>query len=200
MKTIGLTGGIGSGKSTVAKVFDAFGVPVFNADQQAKFLYANPNVKDKVLSLLGNESYFANGELNRQFVAAKVFSDKYLLAQLNSIIHPAVALKFKEWEQLHQKSVYGLKEAAIFFESGLNDFIKKVIVVTAPEPLRVQRVKERDAISEAEILNRIRHQWTEDSLVAKASFIIANDEKHLIVPLIHSIHHQILEDIANENF
>jgi dephospho-CoA kinase len=200
MKTIGLTGGMGSGKSTIAKIFICLGVPVFNADEQAKLLYRDQTIKEKVISLLGKESFFENGELNRKFVASAVFSDDEKLRKLNAIIHPAVAQKFQQWEKIHQASVYGLKEAAIFFESGLNESIDRVIVVTAPELLRIQRVKNRDAISEDEVLSRIKHQWPEEKLLAKATFVISNDESKLTVPQIISIHEEITQRISHENF
>jgi dephospho-CoA kinase len=200
MKTIGLTGGIGSGKSTVAKVFLQLGIPVFNADEEAKLLYSKEAIREKVLNLLGKDCYFESGELNRVHVAEKVFADKNLLKQLNNIIHPAVEKSFERWEEMNANCIFGLKEAAIFFESGLNERIKKVIVVTAPEWLRLERVKQRDGKSEVEIKARIENQWPESELIKRATFVLANDGSKLIVPEIVSLHQQINQLVKDENF
>lgn len=188
MKTIGLTGGIGSGKSTVALVFKQLNVPVFNADQEAKLAYDDPSVKKAVIDLLGLDAYRSDGMINRSYIARQVFSDKNLLAELNAIIHPFVAEKFLAWEKLNHQHVYGIKEAAIFFESGLNEKIKEVIVVSAPENLRIQRVMKRDALQESAIRDRMKNQWPEEELLKRATHIIVNDNQHLIVPEILKIH------------
>ena len=192
MNTIGLTGGIGSGKSIVAKIFMHLGVPVFNADEQAKSAYLNPNIIQQVKLMFGQESFLNSGEANKKFIAEKVFHNKELLQQLNGIIHPFVAAKFSDWEKEHEDFNYGLKEAAIFFESGLNERIKDAIVVTAPASLRISRVQQRDGVSDKDVLARMQNQWSEEKLISLASFVIVNDDYHLIIPQVLKIHDRLI--------
>ena len=188
MKTIGLTGGIGSGKSTVAEVFRLLNAPVFNADQVAKTAYEDFSVKAAVVDLLGEDCYGDNGELNRKFIADQVFSSPELLQKLNEIIHPFVSLKFAEWEKKNESFVYGIKEAAIFFESGLNNKIKETIVVSAPEKIRIERVMKRDGLSEKSVRERMKNQWPEEELVKRSTYVLVNDNKSLLLPEILKLH------------
>jgi dephospho-CoA kinase len=180
---IGLTGGIGSGKSTVAEVFKTLQIPVFNSDLEAKTLYCHPEIQSQIIALFGNV-YFPNGQLNKQQLANIVFNDKKKLQQLNNIIHPAVAKKFDNWLKQHQKNSFVIKEAAILIESGAAKQVDKIIVVTAPKTERVQRVMQRDNVSQHEVEQRMQHQLTEEELLKHAHYVISNDGKSLIIPQI----------------
>lgn len=193
MLKIGLTGGIGSGKSYIANIFLHLDVPVYNADDRAKELMNNsPEVKSKILSLIGKEAY-VNNQLNRKYIASIIFKNKDLLNKINSIVHPAVASDFNHWcehmEKLKNKFV--IEEAAILFESGAYKKMDKNILVVAPEPLRIKRVMERDNLTEKEVNNRINNQQSTDELEALADFIIINDNKTLILPQIVNIYQNI---------
>ncbi len=189
MKIIGLTGGIGSGKSTVARMFDEMGVAVFIADEEAKKIMHQKEIKKRIIGLLGEEA-FNNKELNKKYIADKVFKDSSLLKELNAIVHPAVALHFSEWMQ-NQKGVYIIKEAAILFENGGYKNCDKTILVKANKKLRLNRVLKRDKSSIAEIEARMNNQWTDAKKEKLADFIIENNqgipELKLQVESIHQI-------------
>ncbi len=174
MNRIGLTGGIGSGKSLVCKIFMHLGIPVFNADQQAKIIRQEDNtVQKQILSLFGTNDSTS--------LAALVFADRKKLDKLNNIIHPAVQKKYREWLSL-QKSQLTIKEAAILFESGSYKDMDSIIVVTAPESLRIRRVMQRDNITKKEVLARMQNQWHQDQLTKQADYVICNDEKQMLLP------------------
>jgi dephospho-CoA kinase len=182
MKKIGLTGGIGSGKTTVAEVFRRLGVPVFLSDDVARRLQEDdPKVKKGIQELFGDEIY-ADGKLDREKVAGIVFKDKKKLEQLNAIVHPAVAEAFQQFCEKHREEKYVLKEAAILFETGGNKQLDGMIVVTAPEALRTSRVMQRDGVSQEEVTRRMKNQWPEEEKVKQADFVIVNDEKELVIP------------------
>ena len=192
MLTVGITGGIGSGKSTVCRVFELLDVPVFYADVEARKLQdENSDVRAAMISLLGKEVYSVDG-LNRKLVAEKVFSDKNLLVQLNKIIHPATINAFLKWKENYADNPYLLKEAAILFESASNIGLGKIIVVTAPEELRINRIMKRDTISREQIIARITNQLSEEEKIARADFVIENDEKQAIIPQVMKVHEQLL--------
>lgn len=173
MKIIGLTGGIGSGKTTVARMFEELGVPVYYADDEAKKLNdTSETIKTGLTNLLGNELY-KEGKLDRKKLAEIIFSDKKILEKVNQIIHPEVASHFKEWVS-RQKSPYVLKEAAILFESGSYQFCDAVILVTAPEEERILRVMQRDNVTREQVMARMRNQWPEEQKKALADYIIEN--------------------------
>ncbi|WP_347374391.1 dephospho-CoA kinase [Aequorivita sp. Q41] len=173
MKIIGLTGGIGSGKTTVAKMFSRLGVPVYIADDEAKKLMATSKViRKELIALLGEEAYMENS-VNRKFIASKIFKDKVLLEAVNAIIHPKVAAHFKEWTT-KQKSNYVIKEAAILFENGSYKNCDLVILVTAPEDIRVARVMARDKTSAKEIETRMNNQWSDEKKRQLADLVIEN--------------------------
>ncbi|HZW76902.1 MAG TPA: dephospho-CoA kinase [Flavobacteriaceae bacterium] len=173
MKIIGLTGGIGSGKTTVARMFEELGVPVYYADDEAKKLNdTSETIKTGLTNLLGNELY-KEGKLDRKKLAEIIFSDKKILEKVNQIIHPEVAAHFKEWVS-RQKSPYVLKEAAILFESGSYQFCDAVILVTAPEEERILRVMQRDNVTREQVMARMRNQWPEEQKKALADYIIEN--------------------------
>lgn len=170
---VGLTGGIGSGKSTIAKEFATLGIAVFNSDEQAKALIANnAQVKERIITAFGEEAY-QNGEYNRAYIAQIVFNNPEKLAILNGIVHPALAKYFKQWTK-KQTSPYVLKEAAILFESGSYKDCNYIITVTAPEQLRIARVMARDHCTEAQVRARIAQQWSDAQRIALSNAVIEN--------------------------
>lgn len=186
MIVLGLTGGIGSGKTTVANIFKEFGIPVYNSDERAKWIMNNdPDLKNKLIELFGREAYL-NGKLNRKFIASKVFKSPELLKKLNDLVHPRVGSDFERWKN-NQISDILLKEAAILIESGAYKQVDKLIVVSAPKDIRVKRVIERDQSSEEEVYNRIDNQISEEERLKVADFIIKNDGEHLLIPQVKEI-------------
>jgi dephospho-CoA kinase len=178
-----LTGNIGSGKTIVSKVFETLGVPVFNADEEAKKLYSYPEFLKKVALLFGDDIIKSDSSLNREALASIVFSDKKKLEQLNSMVHPEVINQFVKWmnQQTHS---YVIMESAIIFEAGLQDHFDKIILVAAPEKLRVERVMTRDGISKEKVLQRMKNQFSEELKRCKSFYVIENNEKQLITPQI----------------
>lgn len=174
MKIIGLTGGIGSGKTTVGKWFAENGIPVYDSDTEAKLLIKeNDELRLKISSILGDEAY-VDGVYNRKFVAAKVFSNPRLLEKLNEIVHPAVFEHFHNWVK-NQKSEFIIKEAAILFESGSYKDCDLIISVVAKEELRIERVVKRDGLDPNQVRDRIRTQWTDELRIKHSDFVINND-------------------------
>ena len=172
-KIIGLTGGIGSGKSTIAGYFKEFGVPVYIADEEARKLMDDPGIIQKVQSVF-DENVVENNALNRKKIADLVFSAPEKLKKLNSVIHPEVKKHFLEWVNDHKDKPFVIKEAAILFESGTYKDCDKIIVVTAPEEIRVQRVMKRDKVTKEQVLDRINHQWPDEKKVELADYVIQN--------------------------
>jgi dephospho-CoA kinase len=187
MLTVGITGGIGSGKSYICNIFKAMGVPVFSADEEAKSI-ANDSagIRNEIVNLFGNNAY-KNNVLNRKYIAQIVFSNSDLLNKLNNIIHPAVELKFITWCNHYAHYDYVLKEAAILFESGSYKKLDRTIAVSAPQALRVKRILERDNISAEAIQDRMKNQWPADKIESLADFVIKNDDNSLILPQIITI-------------
>ncbi len=173
MRLIGLTGGIGSGKSTVAKMFAALGVPVYNSDAEAKLLMGNSKkIKKAIVELLGNEAYLDEA-LNREFIANKVFADRKVLNQLNAIVHPAVREHFESWVR-KQDYPYVIQEAAIIFENEMQDKYDATVLVAAPKETRLSRVMARDNVDEHHVLSRMDNQWDEADKKALATYVIEN--------------------------
>ncbi len=188
---IGLTGGIGSGKSTIAKIFAQLGIPVLDADATAKaIMNEDRSVKTKLIELFGDEAYKEN-QLNRPYIAQLVFEDAFKLQQLNAIIHPITIQYAKDWAS-KQTAPYVIKEAALFFESGSSEGVEKIIGVTAPKHIRIQRVIHRDQITREDVIKRMEHQL-EDSLKMKlCDWVIQNDDFHLLIPQVLAIHKEII--------
>lgn len=187
MKIVGLTGGIGSGKTTVANLFSELGVPVYIADVEAKKLTNSSLViRRKLIELLGKNAYL-DDRLNRKYVADKIFADTKLLNAVNAIIHPEVAIHFKKWAS-KQKSNYVIKEAAILFENGGYKDCDLVILVTAPKALRIERVKQRDNASSTEIEQRMNNQWSDSKKEKLADIIIENIDLEVTRAEIKKIH------------
>ena len=173
MMVVGLTGGIGSGKSTIAKAFAALGIAVFNSDEQAKALIAtDAQVKERIIAAFGEEAY-QNGEYNRTYIAQIVCNNSEKLAILSGIVHPALAKYFNQWAK-KQTSPYVLKEAAILFESGSYKDCDYIITVTAPEEVRIARVMARDHCTEAQVRARMAQQWSDAERIALSNVVIEN--------------------------
>ncbi|WP_224490732.1 dephospho-CoA kinase [Robertkochia flava] len=184
---VGLTGGIGSGKSTVAAMFGELGVPVFIADLEArKLLEEDESVKEKVRDLLG-DSAFVDNLPDRRYIASVVFDNKTLLDALNAIIHPAVAQRFQLWYS-RQQSPYVIYEAAILFEHGGQAKCDQVILVTAPKEIRISRVIKRDGVSRQEVLARMENQWPEEQKIPLADYVIENIDLEETLRIVKKIH------------
>jgi dephospho-CoA kinase len=188
---VGLTGGIGSGKSVVARIFENLGIPVYYADQAAKALYTkDPELKKAVIAHFGDEA-FVDGELNRKYISSIIFTSPEKLELLNSLVHPATLKDAEKWLSA-QTSPYAIKEAALIFESGSHRDLDLVIGVFAPSSLRVKRVMARDHISEEEIRRRMDNQIEDRIKMKLCDFMITNDERQLLIPQVLKIHEQIL--------
>ena len=180
MKRIGITGGIGSGKSTVSGILRIMGYPVFDSDKEARYLMNNnPELKVSIQSIFGSESYNEHG-LNRQHISRIVFSDPIKLEQLESLVHPAVEKHFYDWcEQQNSRLIF--KEAAILFESGAYKGLDYIICVTAPKEERINRVMKRDKVTREQVLKRMDNQWPEGKKIELADFVVKADDEHFII-------------------
>lgn len=193
MIKVGLTGSIGSGKSTIAKVFTLLGVPVYFSDIEAKKILDQPDVINFITSKLGIELLSSNGLIDRQRLADKIFNDHYSLQWLNSIIHPRVRRHFLEWVDSNKKNHYIIQESAIMLETGFSTFFDKVVVVTCPIEERINRVLYRDKMTREQVLDRMENQWSEELKVLKADYIVKNDDRSLALPQIMALHKEFLE-------
>jgi len=192
---VGLTGGIGSGKSTVALIFRQLGIPVYEADQRAKWLQdSDPVVKGKLRDLLGEQVVRPEG-VNRAAMAALIFQDEDLLKKVNAIIHPAVKRDFTEWQR-RQKAPYVIREAAILFESGTQHDCDQIIAVRAPDEMRILRAMRRTGDSRKAIRDRMNRQWPQQEIVKRAHFVVQNDHSQALIPQILRLHED-LKRIAN---
>ena len=188
MLKVGITGGIGSGKSTVCQVFETLGIPVLYADGIAKQLMeTDPLLREQIVRLFGKEAYL-NNKLNRGFLSNIVFKDKEKLALLNAITHPAVIAFGEKWMNAQTNKPYALKEAALFFETGSDKNMDLMIGVSAPLSLRIQRTVERDNISEDAVLARMAQQMNEEEKMSRCQHIIYNDDKQSIIDQVSAIH------------
>jgi len=191
MLKIGITGGIGSGKSTVCKVFSVLGIPVFEADRIAKKLMnTDQEMREKLVNLFGAAVYLPDQTIDRKYLAGIVFNDPSLLAQLNAIVHPVVRKTFFDWCD-QQQSPYIIHEAAILFESGFYKMMDKTITVATSENERIQRVMKRDELTLELIKERIRNQWSDEERIKLADFVIRNNDDELIIPQIIEIDKKI---------
>lgn len=184
---VGLTGGIGSGKSTVAKILEILGAAVFDSDTVAKELYFVPSIKSAVISLIGPEAYLSDKQLNRPFISKVVFEQPTVLTALNAILHPAVYHAMQAFVSAHRGQLI-VKESALLFEAGLEKQVDKVIVVCAPETVRIQRVQLRDQLSVMEIRARMAAQWPPSETIKQADFIIKNDDVQPLIPQVLSLY------------
>lgn len=188
---VGLTGGIGSGKSTVAAMFSLLGIPVYSSDERAKALYYNAAVKLKILDILGTKAYNAEGKLDRAYVSEKIFKDKELLSRVNAVIHPAVGEDFKSFVEAHSSAKVIIKETALLFEAGIRNQVEKVILVTSPLELRVRRLQERDNSTRQQILDRMNNQVSDEEKTAQSDFIVVNDEEQAVIPQVLDIYRRL---------
>lgn len=191
MLKIGITGGIGSGKSTVCRVFSVLGIPVFEADSVAKkLMITDKGIREKLVNLFGSAVYLPDQTIDRKFLAGIVFKDPSLLAQLNGIVHPVVRKTFFDWCE-KQQSPYIIHEAAILFESGFYKMMDKTITVVTSENERIRRVMKRDGITLELVKERIKNQWSDEERVKLANFVIGNNDDQLIIPQIIEIDKKI---------
>lgn len=193
-KAIGLTGGIGAGKSICARVFELLGIPIYNSDQAAKDLMtSDPILKKKLIELFGIEAFGPKGELNRAHLSQIIFKDKERLQQMNSLVHPAVGTDFLNWSEKNKHEPYLLYESAILIETGSYRLFDKIILVDAPVDLRIARVIKRDNTSLELIRQRIENQLDSSEKRKYADFVIENDGKRSIVLQILRIHKELLK-------
>lgn len=192
MLKIGLTGGMGSGKTTVSKIFSVLGIPVFYADEAAKaIMNENAALKEGIINLFGKEAY-TNNILNRKYISGIVFKDKFKLEQLNALVHPITIAAADEWANA-QSSAYIIKEAALMFESPAAANLDYVIGVYAPQHLRLQRVMNRDNVSREAVLARMNNQLDETIKMKLCDFVIVNDEQTAVLPQVLDLHKKFLE-------
>ncbi len=181
MLSIGITGGIGSGKTTVCKIFEILGVPVYNADERAKYLMThNKALIKKIKNIFGSNSYLKNGDLNRKYIAQIVFKNRQKLEILNKAVHPIVKLDFTDWVK-KQNSEYLIKEAALLFETGSYRDMDFNVLIYSPIELRIERVMKRDNTDRDSVLARVKNQMEEEKKSKLADFIIKNDGKHSLI-------------------
>jgi len=191
MKKIGITGAIGSGKTTVCKMFEVLGIPVYYADDRAKYLMNyDKDLKEKIKALFGKSAYHRNGRLNRAKLASIVFKDKGKLKSLNGLVHPAIHKDGEAWFK-EQKSKYAIKEAALIFETKGEKFLDKVIVVAAPEKIRIERVMGRDGVTEAQVRARMKNQFTQATKLNKADIVIKNGINDSLIKQVMKIHKKL---------
>ncbi|MCX6166903.1 MAG: dephospho-CoA kinase [Sphingobacteriales bacterium] len=193
MLKIGLTGGIGTGKSTIGEIFALLGIPVYYADQAAKKLMAtNADLKEHLITTFGTATFTKKGELDTKYIANKVFNDEKALKQLNKLVHPAVLADFDNWCS-QQHTPYILKEAALLIESGSYKQCDYTILVESPMALRIKRLLKRDKSNLQQIKARIASQLPDEEKAKLANFLILNDEEHLLIPQIIALHTQFLK-------
>ncbi|SRR6056297_445390 len=196
MRKIGVTGGIGSGKTLVCDVFRALRVPVYEADREAKRLMEeDPSLRKHLEGLFGKEAY-TEGHLNRSHIASRVFGDPEILQALNSKVHPAVHEDFQRWCLEQSSAPCVIEEAAVLYESGGDRFLDAVVLVYAPEELRMERVMKRDGVSREQVLHRMKHQLPDEEKRKRADYIIFNGNQQMILPQIVDLHQQFCLDVT----
>jgi dephospho-CoA kinase len=195
---IGLTGGIGSGKSTVAGIFHTLGIPVFDADSAAKaVMQTNPDLRKAIIGKFG-EAVYPNGVLDRKYLASIVFNDPFQLEILNALVHPFTIAAAEEWAD-KQTTPYTIKEAALFFEAGSAIGFDYMIGVYAPQHLRIKRAMDRDQVSREEVLARMKRQIQEEIKMRLCDFVLINDEQQLLIPQVLKLHEQFLKEAGNNS-
>ncbi len=193
MMIVGITGGIGSGKTLVCTIFRQLGIPVYEADAEARKLFdTEPAILEKIKKEFSEDVFDKKEKLDRQKLSALVFSDTSALKKLNKIVHPFVISHFEEWISQHQTSPYILKEAAILFESGTDKDCNKIITISAPVELRIQRTMQRDKRTKEEVEQIIKQQWSDEEKIKRSDFVIVNDDQQLVIPQVLDIHGQLV--------
>jgi dephospho-CoA kinase len=192
--SVGITGGIGSGKSTICRLFSFLGVPVYDADRRAKELMQQDEaLRGDLLEAFGPKVYDETGKLNRSWLASQVFVDPQALQTLNGLVHPAVFRDSANWLNAQQAAPYTIREAALLFESGSYRMLDTVVTVYAPEGLRVKRVMKRDGVEEAAVRARMKNQWSDERKRAMAEFTVLNDGEHPVIPQVLELHRLFLK-------
>jgi len=195
---VGLTGGIGSGKSTAAQIFEVLGIPVYYADISAKKLMnEDAELRSAIATIFGNQAY-ANNILDRKYISSIVFSDPAKLQQLNALVHPATKKDGEGWMQ-QQTSPYAIHEAALIFEAKVSDRLDLVIGISSPIELRIQRAMERDKVSREEVLKRMNQQLDEELKMSKCDFVLINNEQQLLIPQVLDLHEKLVALTKQKN-
>lgn len=190
---IGITGGIGVGKSVVTKIFKVLGIPTYDADREAKdIMVKNDAVRHSLMQTFGKEVYFEDGSLNREWLGKRVFSDAEELKKLNAIVHPAVIKDGEDWAAA-QTSIYSVKEAALLFESGSYKALDFTILVVSPLELRIERVMQRDKVDRQEVLRRINKQMPEEEKEKLSDCIVYNDDEHSLIEQVMELHQKFIQ-------
>ena len=193
---IGITGGIGSGKSIVAGIFSVLGIPVFDADRETKrIMQTDPGIREAIIERFGAEAYKEN-VLDRKYLSSIVFKDPFQLDLLNAIVHPAAIAAAERWAG-EQQAPYVVKEAALFFEAGSANGIDHMIGVYAPQHIRIKRVMDRDGVNRDEVLARMDRQIQEEIKMRLCDFVIVNDEQQLVIPQVLKLHERFLSETAD---
>ena len=193
MIKVGLTGGIGSGKTIICEIFKHLNVPVFHADDVAKELYDSDTIVAENLIKLFGKNIYKQGKLDRKELGTIIFNDKEALNRVNAIIHPVVIERFKNWMEKQKNTHYIIHETAILFEAGLRHLFDKVITVSAPEEIRIKRVMNRDFVSESHVKKILNNQLKEKVKIEGSDYVIANDNKTLVLPKVLKIHNDLLK-------
>jgi len=194
MNLIGLTGGIGSGKSTVAALFRTLGIPIYESDSRAKeLMHSEDQLRHKIISVFGPEAYSPDMVLNRKWIASLVFNDQSLLEKLNDIVHPAVYEDLVKWanEETQKQAPYLIQETAILFEEHLSKRMKAIILVVAAEEIRIDRVTKRDNVSREDVLDRMKNQWTDLEKIPLSDYVIYNDGERSLIDQVRDIDQMI---------
>ncbi len=198
MLKIGLTGGIGSGKSTVSGIFKVLGIPVFDADASARQLMeTDAALQSGIVALFGDRAY-EDGILNRKWIADIVFNDPFQLEKLNALVHPAAIRAGENWAD-RQTTAYVIKEAALFFEAGSTEGMDYIIGVYAPQHIRINRVMKRDGVLREDVLKRMNRQIQEEIKMRLCDFVILNDDQHLVIPQVLQLHEQFVREAKEIN-
>jgi dephospho-CoA kinase len=194
---LGITGGIGSGKTSVCRVFEVLKVPVFSADRVAHEIMDNDARIIKGINSIAGVDLYVKGNLDRMTLASLIFNDKNLLSEVNALVHPSVFEHFREWVSA-QTAQYVIMEAAILFESGASEYVDKIATIVAPEEQRINRIIERNRLSREQIEERMRNQMDDESRIRLSDYVIKNSENEMIIPSILKIHNDILTIIKNK--
>lgn len=190
IKRIGITGNIGSGKSLVCKIFNHIGINTFHSDEETKKLYLLPEIKKEIIQYFKDEVYFQDGRLNKKLLSYHLFKNQKALDFIESLLYPTLNKTFDEWCE-RQDSDYVLFESAILFEKNFDKQFDKIIFVSAPEDVRLQRAMLRDKCDEENVRSRMRLQWDEERKISKSDFIICNDGKEMLIPQVVKINSEI---------
>lgn len=196
MIKVGITGGIGVGKSIICDLFKVIGIPVFNSDIEAKnIIKSDTDIKKQLVHRFGSDVYLLDGEINKPYFAKIIFNDKEAISFVNSIVHPAVHSHFNSWVNNQKGIHYVLYESAIIYETSVDLMLDRIIVVSSPLEIRIKRVMERDSVTISKVKERISNQWSQNRIVELADDVIVNDDIKLIIPQVIEIHNNIIKQL-----